>query len=84
ATLCLHDMRTSPPPDRLTSNAAYLRFHGFGRRYGGTYPDNVLRERASWVRSSGADLVYAFFNNDLEGYAIQDAQRFREYLSATP
>ncbi|MGQ9661129.1 MAG: DUF72 domain-containing protein [Kiritimatiellia bacterium] len=82
ATLCLHDMRSGRPPDRLTSEVAYMRFHGFGTRYGGRYPDELLQERAAWVCSSGATKIFAFFNNDIGGHAVEDARRFRAFLSS--
>jgi hypothetical protein len=57
----------------------YVRLHGYGTKYGGSYPNEVLDEWADWIRgalASGRD-VYAYFNNDINGYAVYDAKRLR-------
>jgi uncharacterized protein YecE (DUF72 family) len=78
-TLCVHDMHDSASPLVTTGPIVYMRFHGFGLKYGGSYPDEVLDEWAVWIRralASGRD-VYAYFNNDINGYAVYDAERLR-------
>lgn len=77
--LCIHDMRESESPLVMTGPIVYLRFHGYGVKYGGSYPDEVLNEWAEWIEralASGRD-VYAYFNNDINGYAVYDAERLR-------
>jgi uncharacterized protein YecE (DUF72 family) len=77
--LCLHDMRGSESPLVMVGPIVYIRFHGYGVKYGGSYPDEVLDEWADWIRgalASGRD-VYAYFNNDINGYAVYDAERLR-------
>jgi uncharacterized protein YecE (DUF72 family) len=77
--LCVHDMPGSETPLLLVGPIAYLRFHGYGAKYGGSYPDKVLDEWAGWIRhalSTGRD-VYAYFNNDTNGHAVADAERLR-------
>jgi uncharacterized protein YecE (DUF72 family) len=59
----------------------YLRFHG--NRYGGSYSPQYLTARASEIQlylADGLD-VYAYFNNDAEGYAVQNAADLRRYAS---
>jgi uncharacterized protein YecE (DUF72 family) len=78
-TLCVHDMPGSESPLVMTGRIVYLRFHGYGTKYGGSYPDEVLDEWAQWIRralATGRD-VYAYFNNDINGYAVYDAERLR-------
>jgi uncharacterized protein YecE (DUF72 family) len=78
-TLCIHDMPASESPLLLTGPIAYLRFHGYGAKYGGSYPDEVLDEWAVFIRqtlATGRD-VYAYFNNDIDGFAVYDAERLR-------
>jgi len=72
--------RSLPAEFPFASRVAYLRFHGYGRRYGGTYPDALLKQCAQWLQFCGAEQIYAFFNNDISGHALDDARRFREYL----
>ena len=82
ATLCVHDMPQSRCPEILIGLLLYLRFHGPGGEYQGSYPDNQLQRRAHWARQSGSRDIYAFFNNDIGGYAVQNAATFRELLQS--
>jgi uncharacterized protein YecE (DUF72 family) len=78
-TLCVHDMPGSESPMVVVGPIVYVRFHGYGTKYGGSYPDDVLEEWAAWIRRAlamGRD-VYAYFNNDINGYAVYDAERLR-------
>jgi uncharacterized protein YecE (DUF72 family) len=77
--LCVHDMPGSESPLIAVGPIIYVRFHGYGAKYGGSYPDEVLQEWAAWLRrglSTGRN-VYAYFNNDINGYAVYDAERLR-------
>ena len=78
-TLCIHDMRGSESPLVMVGPIVYIRFHGYGAKYGGSYPDHVLDEWATWIRhalTTGRN-VFAYFNNDINGYAVTDAERLR-------
>lgn len=78
-SLCVHDMEGLESPLLMVGPVVYARFHGYGAKYGGSYPDEVLDEWAEWFRralGAGRD-VYAYFNNDLNGYAVYDAERLR-------
>lgn len=80
--LCLHDMAGSASPRLAVGPFLYLRFHGTGPRYGGGYPDWMLREWAGWLAphiARGAR-VYAYFNNDVGGHAPRDAARLRAFM----
>jgi uncharacterized protein YecE (DUF72 family) len=84
-TLCVHDMRGSESPMVAIGPIAYVRFHGYGTKYGGSYPDDVLDEWAAWIRAvlDGGRDVYAYFNNDINGYAVYDAERLRVRVEGT-
>ena len=78
-TLCVHDMHGSESPLLMVGPIVYLRFHGYGTKYGGSYPDPVLDEWAQWIHralATGRD-AYVYFNNDVNGYAVYDAERLR-------
>jgi uncharacterized protein YecE (DUF72 family) len=78
-TLCAHDMPGSDSSLLTVGPIVYVRFHGYGTKYGGSYPDEVLDEWASWIRralAAGRD-AYVYFNNDINGYAVYDAERLR-------
>jgi len=77
--LCLHDMRGSEAPPEPTAPFVYLRFHGPQQAYTGSYEPSQLARRAAQIgewAASGRD-VYAYFNNDIGGYAVQNAQELR-------
>lgn len=82
AALCIHDI-IRDHPRVLTADWVYLRFHGGGRR--GDYTESELASTAAAVReylSDGLD-VYAYFNNDLNAYAVNNARCLRSLLEGT-
>jgi uncharacterized protein YecE (DUF72 family) len=79
---CTHDMGGAEMPLEATARFAYLRFHGPAGKYRGDYPDSLLR---SWARrieglATDVDSVWVYFNNDIGGHAITNAQTLREML----
>jgi uncharacterized protein YecE (DUF72 family) len=75
---------TSGPrlPDELvkTADDIYVRFHGTQQWYRNNYSATELSVWAERVLTSGASRVWAYFNNDREGYAIKNAREFRRQL----
>jgi uncharacterized protein YecE (DUF72 family) len=71
-------------PDELvkTADDVYIRFHGTKRWYRHDYSKQELAVWARRVRDSGAKQVWAYFNNDREGYAIKNARELRRQLVA--
>jgi uncharacterized protein YecE (DUF72 family) len=67
----------------LTAAWTYVRFHHGSRGRRGNYSE---RELDAWARRLGAWRtradVYAYFNNDWEGFAVQNAAALRERLRA--
>ncbi len=84
AALCLHDL--IPEHSReVTADFVYIRFHGAGEKYGGSYPDAQL---AMWAQTIHGWLaadrdVYAYSNNDAHAYAVQNARRLQAMLAAS-
>jgi uncharacterized protein YecE (DUF72 family) len=85
AALCIHDLLADHPWE-LTADWTYVRFHGpdaLTTKYFGRYTGRRLRKPAerlaAWL-DGGTD-VYAYFNNDYEGFAVQDAQWLRDRLT---
>lgn len=79
AALCIHDMIENHPRI-LTSAWTYLRYHG--DHYSGSYSHQKLAAEAEWVRrqlATGTD-VYAYFNNDAQGFAVKNAADLRRYV----
>jgi uncharacterized protein YecE (DUF72 family) len=77
--LCLHDWASAPWARELTANFTYIRFHGRNGKYGGNYPDRILRDWAGRIGSWAGRLseVFAYFNNDLAGHAVRNAKSLR-------
>jgi uncharacterized protein YecE (DUF72 family) len=69
-------------PDALvrTVDDVYVRFHGTTRWYRHDYTKEELAVWAQRIRASGARRVWAYFNNDREGYAIKNARELLRQL----
>ena len=69
-------------PDELvrTADDVYIRFHGTRRWYRHDYTKDELATWAGKIRASGARQVWAYFNNDREGYAIKNARELIRQL----
>ncbi len=82
AALCIHDMMADHP--RIaTADWVYLRFHGpASGKYEGSYSPQALTATARRIaRHLDKDCdVYAYFNNDQEGYAPANAQALARYV----
>jgi len=72
--LCIPDHPKMPKSFEITSDFAYIRMHlpahgpGYGRQALQPWADRLI----DW-RDRGLD-VFVYFNNDMEGHAIKDAQ----------
>jgi uncharacterized protein YecE (DUF72 family) len=69
-------------PDELvkTADDVYVRFHGTTRWYRHDYTTEELAVWADRIRGSGAKRVWAYFNNDREGFAIKNAKELIKLL----
>jgi uncharacterized protein YecE (DUF72 family) len=80
--LCISDHHDAPAPWVQTASFVYVRGHGPGGTYAGSYGDPELahwaRHIAAW-RDAGRD-VYAYFDNDIGCAAPFDARRLRDGL----
>ena len=83
--LCVHDMPASRSPRIPIGPVVYVRFHGASGKYVGRYPDEVLAEWAQWFARQAHEgrTVWAYFNNDINGDAIEDAQTLRAMVRQT-
>ncbi|CAN5208045.1 DUF72 domain-containing protein [soil metagenome] len=85
AALCIHDLLADHPWER-TAGWTYVRFHGpratehpYQGRYGKSALEPVVARLAAWL-ADGCD-VYAYFNNDDSGYAVDDAKWVADELN---
>ncbi|MDP8218424.1 MAG: DUF72 domain-containing protein [Candidatus Theseobacter exili] len=75
--LCAAHSGVFPWRDEVTSDYCYYRFHGENSLYGSDYSDGELEWFAASIRDhldAGRD-VYAFFNNDTNGFAVNNARK---------
>lgn len=82
--LCFGDNPERPQEPVLTAGWSYMRFH-FGEDRG-LYTEAQLEALAKHIRSrldEGVD-VYAYFNNDAHGYALENAERLCGLLAIAP
>jgi uncharacterized protein YecE (DUF72 family) len=72
-------------PDTVvkTADDVYIRFHGTEKWYRHDYSKEELAEWAQRIRDCGASHVWAYFNNDNEGYAIKNAHELLKRLKQT-
>jgi len=79
--VCAHSGRRFPCVKEVTADFIYLRFHGGGSLYSSNYSEAELREWARYAKGFKKEDIFAFFNNDSCGYAVNNARRFRELLA---
>ncbi len=81
--LCLADWPDLPVEGPITAGFVYVRRHGAGSVYAGSYPRGALQQEAERVKSWLAEgrSVYVYFNNDAQAHAIANAIMLKELLS---
>jgi uncharacterized protein YecE (DUF72 family) len=73
-------------PDQLikTSDDIYIRFHGTKRWYRHDYTREELAIWVDRIRDSAAKRVWIYFNNDRDGYAVENAKQLMRQLALRP
>jgi uncharacterized protein YecE (DUF72 family) len=69
-------------PDELikTTDEVYIRFHGKAKMYRYDYSKEELAVWVKRIQKSKAKRVWAYFNNDYDGFAIKNAKEFIKLL----
>jgi uncharacterized protein YecE (DUF72 family) len=80
AAYCMFDLAGFRSPLEVTADFTYIRLHGPGGRYQGSYDDRALRAWAERLRGWRLASAYVYFDNDQAGYAPANAQRLRQIL----
>lgn len=80
---CIYHMPDQESPLVVTGDVVYIRFHGAGALYAGSYPDETLRAWAERIRrwAEAGYQVYAYFNNDAFGHAVRNALTLNALLA---
>lgn len=64
-----------------TTDVVYVRFHGKPKLFASKYSKEELKEYADKIKKLKPKILFAYFNNDFEGYAIEDAKEFKDLIS---
>jgi uncharacterized protein YecE (DUF72 family) len=82
AAFCVYEFDGFLSPRVITADFAYVRLHGPGAAYRGSYDKKALSGWAGtfsiWSRRGRT--VYCFFDNDEKGYAARNALALQELL----
>ena len=79
---CIYELNRHISPFEVTADFVYIRLHGPGDKYQGSYSDDVLAAWAARIkewRKRGKD-VYLYFDNDDSGYAAFNGITLRGLL----
>lgn len=83
AAFVIYELEGHTSPIRLTADFTYLRLHGPGGKYQGSYDDETLKmwinKFREWLKN-GLKEVYCYFDNDQKGFAAFNARRMKELL----
>lgn len=85
AAFCIYELGGFHSPIEITADWAYIRLHGPGGRYQGSYSDAALRGWAKRIADWQAlRKIYVYFDNDQAGYAAQNALALRKLVGIHP
>jgi uncharacterized protein YecE (DUF72 family) len=82
--LCVFDMPGFSCPLVVTSDFAYVRFHGSQGLYSSCYSEEELSQWAQRIAGLGKTVrtSYIYFNNDAEAFAVKNAMTLRNLLQS--
>ncbi|NOZ92640.1 MAG: DUF72 domain-containing protein [Dictyoglomi bacterium] len=67
------------PIEWIEKDVVYIRLHGYGRKYGGSYPPEYLQKLCHDIKDKEG---FVFFNNDADGHAPFNAMTLKECLTS--
>jgi uncharacterized protein YecE (DUF72 family) len=80
---CIYELARHTSPINITADFVYVRLHGPGDKYQGSYTSEQLEDWAAQCRDwqgQGLD-VFIYFDNDQLGYAAFNAQTLKRLLT---
>jgi uncharacterized protein YecE (DUF72 family) len=82
AAWCAFHLAGVESPIEITADFTYVRLHGPGGKYQGSYSDEALAQWARRIEQWATQLkaIYVYFDNDDSGYAAKDALRLKQLL----
>jgi uncharacterized protein YecE (DUF72 family) len=79
----INDSNKFPAATVVTTDFAYVRFHGPKKLYASSYSRDELQiwseQIAKWLQTKD---VYCYFNNDMGGHAFRNARDLRELVKS--
>ena len=83
AAFCIFELAGYHAPLELTADWTYVRLHGPGGKYQGSYPDHKLEEWAGRIEEWSRALrhVFVYFDNDQAGYAAHNALTLKRLVN---
>ena len=81
---CIADGAKYPRKDLVTTDFAYIRYHGRSKMFASNYSKAVLLKEARLIKRYLADglNVFVYFNNDANGNAVRNARLLKRLLVA--
>lgn len=83
-SICLSDHPECPVEKIDDTPFLYIRRHGKGVLYGGSYKKSDLLKDAELINSFKGKDVYIYFNNDQNGFAVLNAKELMQLLGEKP
>jgi len=82
AAFCIYELAGHLSPLKVTADFVYIRLHGPGAKYQGSYTIEVLEEWAKRCKQwqEEGKTVFIYFDNDQAGYAAFNALQLMESL----
>jgi uncharacterized protein YecE (DUF72 family) len=80
AALCIFHLAGIQSPIELTADFTYIRLHGPGGKYQGSYDKSALQFWADKITAWNLPASYLYFDNDQAGYAPKNATRLLRML----
>jgi uncharacterized protein YecE (DUF72 family) len=80
AAFCMVSCPQLPDSFVVTSDIAYVRFHGSTAWYRHDYQQKELEEWGAKIKRTKGKEVYCYFNNDYEAYAPKNATQLKGIL----
>lgn len=78
---CIISAPNMPLTVQVTSDFAYIRWHGVHDWYKYEYTDKQLNQWANIIKNLDVDTVFGYFNNDYQGNAIKNCWTLKKLVS---
>jgi uncharacterized protein YecE (DUF72 family) len=79
---CIYELAGFQSPMEITADFTYVRLHGPGDKYQGSYSGQVLRNWAKRIEAWRRELkhVFVYFDNDQAGFAPKNALQLKHLI----